>query len=233
MLRVEGLCAAYGDVEALFDVDLEVRAGELVSVVGANGAGKTTLINALSGVIGRWGSVCFDGREIGAADPHDITAAGLVQVPEGRRLFRFMTVRENLELGAYSARARPELARNLERVFALMPRLKERERQLAGSLSGGEQQMCAIGRAMIACPKAIMFDEPTLGLAPIMVDMVFGLLRDIKASGLTILLVEQNVKHALALSDRAYVLENGRVALEGIAAELMTDPRLKAAYLGG
>jgi branched-chain amino acid transport system ATP-binding protein len=233
LLKVEGLEAFYGDVQALFGVNLEVREGELVSVVGANGAGKTTLINALSGTIERYGRVRFAGSEIGGTPAHAIAEAGLVQVPEGRRLFKFMTVRENLELGAYSPKARPAMAENIERVFELMPRLRERSKQLAGSLSGGEQQMCAIGRAMVSMPKAIMFDEPTLGLAPIMVELVFNLIRQIRASGLTILLVEQNVNHALALSDRAYVLEGGRVALEGSAAELVNDPRLKAAYLGG
>lgn len=233
MLEVRNLEAFYGDVQALFGVDLQVAEGETVAVVGANGAGKTTLINALSGAIERSGDIRFAGRQIAATAPHHIAAAGLVQVPEGRRLFRFMTVRENLELGAYAPGARAEKAASLDRVFALMPKLKERSGQLAGSLSGGEQQMCAIGRALMARPRALMFDEPTLGLAPIMVEMVFRLLAEIKASGLTILLVEQNVKHALAASDRAYVIENGRVVLEGKAAALLDDERLKQAYLGG
>ncbi|WP_449255324.1 ABC transporter ATP-binding protein [Bosea sp. (in: a-proteobacteria)] len=233
MLEVRNLDAFYGDVQALSGVDLSVAQGETVAVVGANGAGKTTLINALSGTIERSGEVRFGGRAIGDAEPHHIAAAGLVQVPEGRRLFRFMTVRENLELGAYAPAARADRAATLERVFALMPRLAERSGQLAGSLSGGEQQMCAIGRALMAKPRALMFDEPTLGLAPIMVEMVFGLLAEIKASGMTILLVEQNVKQALAASDRGYVIENGRVVLEGAAAALLADERLKQAYLGG
>ncbi len=233
MLEVRNLDAFYGDVQALSGVDLSVAQGETVAVVGANGAGKTTLINALSGTIERSGEVRFGGRAIGEAEPHHIAAAGLVQVPEGRRLFRFMTVRENLELGAYAPAARADRAATLERVFALMPRLAERSGQLAGSLSGGEQQMCAIGRALMAKPRALMFDEPTLGLAPIMVEMVFGLLAEIKASGMTILLVEQNVKQALAASDRGYVIENGRVVLEGAAAALLADERLKQAYLGG
>ncbi len=233
MLKVKALDAFYGEVQVLKRVDLEVAEGEVVSVVGANGAGKTTLINALSGTIERSGSIQFADRSIGHLPPHAIAEAGLVQVPEGRRLFRFMTVRENLELGAYAPRARSKMAVNLERVFSLMPRLAERSGQIAGSLSGGEQQMCAIGRALMAMPRAIMFDEPTLGLAPIMVEMVFKLLQNIKADGLTILLVEQNVKHALAISDRAYVIENGRVVLDGRAADLMHDPQLKEAYLGG
>ena len=233
MLTIEALDAYYGEAQALYGVSLDIGEGEVVSVVGANGAGKTTLINALSGTIERVGKAVFDGQRIDSLQPHVIAARGLVQVPEGRRLFNFMTVRENLELGAYSPHARAHVAENIDRVYSLMPRLAERSGQLAGSLSGGEQQMCAVGRAMMAMPKAIMFDEPTLGLAPIMVDMVFRLLNDIKASGLTILLVEQNVKHALAVSDRAYVIENGRVVLGGKAAELMNDPQLKEAYLGG
>jgi branched-chain amino acid transport system ATP-binding protein len=233
VLKVKALDAFYGEVQVITRVDLEVAEGEVVSVVGANGAGKTTLINALSGTIERSGSIQFAGNSISQLPPHAIAEAGLVQVPEGRRLFRFMTVRENLELGAYAPHARTKIAMNLERVFSLMPKLAERSGQLAGSLSGGEQQMCAIGRALMAMPRAIMFDEPTLGLAPIMVEMVFKLLQDIKASGLTILLVEQNVKHALAISDRAYVIENGRVVLGGRAADLMHDPQLKEAYLGG
>ena len=198
------------------------------------GAGKTTLINALSGTIDRVGTVSFDGHRVDRLQPHVIAARGLVQVPEGRRLFNFMSVRENLELGAYSPTCPcPCPGKHRQGIHPDAPRLAERSGQMAGSLSGGEQQMCAIGRAMMAMPKMIMFDEPTLGLAPIMVDMVFKLLNDIKASGLTILLVEQNVKHALAVSDRAYVIENGRVVLGGKAAELINDPQLKVAYLGG
>lgn len=233
MLEVRNLDAFYGDARALFGVNLRVGEGETVAVVGANGAGKTTLINALSGTIERSGDVRFAGREIDGTEPHLIAAAGLVQVPEGRRLFRFMTVRENLELGAYAPGARADKAASLDRVFTLMPKLAERSSQLAGSLSGGEQQMCAIGRALMAKPRALMFDEPTLGLAPIMVEMVFRLLDEIKASGMTILLVEQNVKQALAASDRGYVIENGRVVLEGVATALLEDARLKQAYLGG
>jgi len=233
LLKIEALDAYYGEAQALYDVSLHIDRGEVVSVLGANGAGKTTLINALSGTIDRVGTVSFDGHRVDRLQPHVIAARGLVQVPEGRRLFNFMSVRENLELGAYSRHARAHVPENIDKVFTLMPRLAERSGQMAGSLSGGEQQMCAIGRAMMAMPKMIMFDEPTLGLAPIMVDMVFKLLNDIKASGLTILLVEQNVKHALAVSDRAYVIENGRVVLGGKAAELINDPQLKVAYLGG
>jgi branched-chain amino acid transport system ATP-binding protein len=233
VLEVTDLCAWYGEVEALHGVSLNVVAGEVVAVIGANAAGKTTLINAISGVVDRDGTVRFDGEDISACEPHEIARRRLVQVPEGRRLFPFMTVRENLDLGSFVPHARAQAAENLERVFSLMPRLAERSSQLAGSLSGGEQQMCAIGRALMAMPRAIMLDEPTLGLAPIMVETVFRLVREIKKAGVTILLVEQNAKHALALSDRGYVLENGRVVLEGSARALLDDARLKEAYLGG
>ena len=233
MLKIDCLEAFYGEVQVLFGVSLEVHESEVVSVVGANGAGKTTLLNAISGTVERAGSVHFGGQEIGGLAAHEVALRGLVQVPEGRRLFPFMTVQENLELGAFNPRARNSRAENLDKVFTLMPRLRDRATQLAGSMSGGEQQMCAVGRALMAMPRMIMFDEPTLGLAPIMVDTVFKLVTEIKATGATILLVEQNVKHSLALSDRGYVLENGRIAVHGPARELLTDPRLKAAYLGG
>lgn len=233
MLEVTDLYAWYGEIEALHGVSLNVAQGEVVAVIGANAAGKTTLINAISGVIDRDGIIRFDGEDITGSEPHEISRRGLVQVPEGRKLFPFMSVRENLELGSFAPHARAHAAENLEKVYALMPKLAERSTQLAGSLSGGEQQMCAIGRALMAMPRAIMFDEPTLGLAPIMVDTVFKLVREIKKIGVTILLVEQNAKHALALSDRGYVLENGRVVLQGVASELLQDARLKEAYLGG
>ncbi|NUB06638.1 ABC transporter ATP-binding protein [Azospirillum sp. Vi22] len=233
MLTVRKLDAFYGEIQTLHGIDLDVREGEVVSVVGANAAGKTTLLNAISGTVERYGRVSFFDQDIGTLPPHAIARHGLVQVPEGRRLFPFMTVRENLELGAFAPHARAHRAESLEKVFDLMPRLRERSGQLAGSMSGGEQQMCAIGRALMAKPRAIMFDEPTLGLAPIMVDVVFKLVRGIKETGITILLVEQNVKHSLAMSDRGYVLENGHIVLSGPAADLLTDPRLKEAYLGG
>jgi branched-chain amino acid transport system ATP-binding protein len=233
VLEINDLHAWYGEIEALHGVSLNVAQGEVVAVIGANAAGKTTLINAISGVIERAGVINFNEEDISICAPHEIARRRLVQVPEGRKLFPFMTVRENLELGSFAPHARAHAAENLEKVFALMPKLAERAGQFAGSLSGGEQQMCAIGRALMAMPRAIMFDEPTLGLAPIMVETVFKLVREIKHTGVTILLVEQNAKHALALADRGYVLENGRMVLQGPAVELLQDARLKEAYLGG
>lgn len=232
MLKTLGLNAFYGDVQVLHDVSLEVGKGEIVVVIGANAAGKTTLINAISGLVKRTGSVVFEDAPLDRMPPHEVASLGIVQVPEGRRLFPFMTVRENLDLGAYSGRARKGSGRNLESVFALLPRVKERERQLAGSLSGGEQQMCAIGRALMAMPKLLMLDEPTLGLAPLMVTMVFDLVKEIRSRGTTILLVEQNVRQSLSIADRAYVLENGRVVMEGRGPELLENDQLKQSYLG-
>ncbi len=233
MLKIRSLDAYYGEFQVLYNVELDVSPGEVVVVVGANGAGKTSLINALSGTIDREGEVWFDQRDISAVPAHEIAAMGLVQVPEGRRLFPFLNVMENLELGAYPHHARDHADDTKRRVFDLMPRLRERVDQLAGSLSGGEQQLCAIGRALMSQPRVLMLDEPTLGLAPIMVSMVFELIDEIRASGTTILLVEQNVNRSLELADRAYVLEGGRVVLQGTGTELLANDRLKAAYLGG
>lgn len=232
MLKTRNLNAYYSDVQVLYDVCIDVREGEIVVVVGANAAGKTTLINSISGLVKRTGSVVFDNASIDRQPPHQVASRGIVQVPEGRRLFPFMTVRENLDLGAYSKRARQGADTNLESVFALLPRVKERERQLAGSLSGGEQQMCAIGRALMAMPKLLMLDEPTLGLAPLLVTMVFDLVKEIRSRGTTILLVEQNVRQSLSIADRAYVLENGRIVMEGRGSDLLENEQLKQAYLG-
>ena len=232
LLKTRDLNAYYSDVQVLYDVCIDVREGEIVVVVGANAAGKTTLINSISGLVKRTGSVVFDNASIDRLPPHQIASRGIVQVPEGRRLFPFMTVRENLDLGAYSKRARLGADTNLESVFALLPRVKERERQLAGSLSGGEQQMCAIGRALMAMPKLLMLDEPTLGLAPLLVTMVFDLVKEIRSRGMTILLVEQNVRQSLSIADRAYVLENGRIVMEGRGSDLLENEQLKQAYLG-
>jgi branched-chain amino acid transport system ATP-binding protein len=233
LLNVKSLNAYYGEIQVLYDVNLQVQAGEVVVVVGANGAGKTSLINALSGTIDREGSIDFDGQSIGEQPPHAIAAGGLIQVPEGRRLFPFLSVRENLELGAYPERARTVAPQTMQEVLELMPRLRERFGQMAGSLSGGEQQLCAIGRALMSRPRLLMLDEPTLGLAPIMVSMVFELISQIKQAGTTILLVEQNVNRSLAIADRGYVLEGGSIVLQGSGEQLLHDERLKEAYLGG
>lgn len=233
MLNVKSLNAYYGEIQVLYDVNLQVQAGEVVVVVGANGAGKTSLINALSGTIDREGSIDFDGKSIGELPAHAIAAGGLIQVPEGRRLFPFLSVRENLELGAYPERARTVAPQTMQEVLELMPRLQERFGQMAGSLSGGEQQLCAIGRALMSRPRLLMLDEPTLGLAPIMVSMVFELISRIKQAGTTILLVEQNVNRSLAIADRGYVLEGGSIVLQGSGEQLLHDERLKEAYLGG
>lgn len=233
MLTLEGVDTFYGDLQALHDVSLEVRAGELVALVGANAAGKTTTLRVISGTLGaRGGRVVWDGQDLAAVPAHSRVARGIVQVPEGRRLFPFMTVRENLLLGAHAPSARADQDRSLEYVLRLFPVLEERTAQLAGSLSGGEQQMCAIGRALMARPRLLMLDEPTLGIAPVLVQRIFETVAAINRDGVTVLLVEQNVRRALALANRAVVLENGRVVLAGPARELLADERLKKAYLG-
>jgi branched-chain amino acid transport system ATP-binding protein len=233
LLTLEGVDAFYGDLQALHDVSLEVRTGELVALVGANAAGKTTTLRVISGTLGaRGGRVMFDGQDLAVVPAHSRVARGIVQVPEGRRLFPFMTVRENLLLGAHAPSARAEQDRSLEYVLRLFPVLEERAAQLAGSLSGGEQQMCAIGRALMARPRLLMLDEPTLGIAPVLVQRIFETVAAINRDGVTVLLVEQNVRRALALANRAVVLENGRVVLAGPARELLADERLKKAYLG-
>lgn len=233
ILHVEGLCAGYGDVPVLDDVSLSVAAGEVVSVVGANGAGKTTLLRALCGLVTPTaGTVRFDGHELCGRAAHETVRTGLVMVPEGRQLFPFLTVTENLQLGAYHRAARRERAATLAEVLELFPVLAERGNQLAGQLSGGEQQMCALGRGLMARPKLLMLDEPSLGLAPIIVESVFALVRTLRDRGLTILLVEQNVGEALEMSSRGYVLEQGRVTMSAPADELLANERLQAAYLG-
>jgi len=225
--------AFYGDLQALHGVSLEVRAGELMALVGANAAGKTTTLRVISGTLpARGGRVLFDGQDLAAMPAHLRVAQGIVQVPEGRRLFPFMTVHENLLLGAHAAQARAQQEASLDYVLRLFPVLKDRATQLAGSLSGGEQQMCAIGRALMARPRLLMLDEPTLGIAPVLVQRIFETVAAINRDGVTILLVEQNVRRALALAHRAVALENGRVALAGPARELLSDDRLKKAYLG-
>ncbi|HYB75120.1 MAG TPA: ABC transporter ATP-binding protein [Candidatus Sulfotelmatobacter sp.] len=233
MLRLEGIDAFYGDLQALHGIGFEVRQGEIVALVGANAAGKTTTLRVISGILApRGGRVAFEGAGLGAVPAHRRVDLGIVQVPEGRRLFPFMTVLENLLLGAHIAGARAARDRSLEQAFTLFPVLAERKSQLAGSLSGGEQQMLAIGRALMARPKLLMLDEPTLGLAPILVRTIFETVRAINRAGVTVLLVEQNVRHALAVAHRAFVLENGRLVLAGPARDLLADDRLKKAYLG-
>ena len=233
MLRLEDVDAFYGDLQALFGVSLEVHDKEIVALVGANAAGKTTTIRVVSGLVPpRQGRVLFNGDDLGRLPAHQRVDLGIVQVPEGRRLFPFMSVMENLLLGAHAERARAERARTLDYVFSLFPVLGERRGQLAGSLSGGEQQMCAIGRALMARPRVLMLDEPTLGLAPVLVARIFETVRTINADGVTVLLVEQNVRQALTLAHRACVLESGRLVLAGPARDLLGDDRLKRAYLG-
>jgi len=233
LLRLEGVDAFYGDLQALFGVSFEVRDKEIVALVGANAAGKTTSIRVVSGLVSpRAGRVFFNGDDLTAVPAHRRVDLGIVQVPEGRRLFPFMTVRENLALGAHAERARAERERTLEYVLSLFPVLGERANQLAGSLSGGEQQICAIGRALMARPRLLMLDEPTLGLAPVLVGRIFETVRTINNDGVTVLLVEQNVRQALTLAHRACVLESGRLVLAGPAHELLGDERLKRAYLG-
>lgn len=233
LLELKDVTARYGDVQVLWGVTLAVREGEIATLVGANGAGKTTTLKAISGVVGAAsGQILFEGEEITRLQPHEVAARRIAHVPEGRRLFPLMSVRENLELGAASRDSRLHRDRSLDMVFALFPRLKERERQMAGTLSGGEQQMVAIGRGLMALPRLIMLDEPSLGLAPIVVKEMFEIIRKINGEGITILLVEQNVQQSLKLADRAYVLENGRVVLEGAGAALLDDERVRAAYLG-
>jgi branched-chain amino acid transport system ATP-binding protein len=233
LLRLEEVDAFYEDLQALFAVSLEVREKEIVALVGANAAGKTTTLRVLSGLVRpRRGRVVLEGADLADVPAHRRVALGLVQVPEGRHLFPFMTVTENLLLGAHSARARPAREETLRYVYTLFPVLAERRSQLAGSLSGGEQQMCAIGRALMARPRVLMLDEPTLGLAPVLVGRIFETVRTINADGVTVLLVEQNVRQALTLAHRACVLESGRLVLEGPARDLLGDERLKRAYLG-
>jgi len=232
MLEVSQLRAGYGAIEVLRGVSLSVAPGEIVAVLGANGVGKTTLNNSISGIIRpRGGRITFDGADITGATPTRIVEAGLIHVPEGRKIFPNLSVRENLLLGGYR-RARANRPRNLERAFALFPRLSERASQLAGSLSGGEQQMLAIGRGLMAEPRLLILDEPSLGLSPLLVEEMFALIAGLGAAGTPVLLVEQNVVQSLAIAARAYVIEKGVVALSGAAEELARNSELRAAYLG-
>jgi branched-chain amino acid transport system ATP-binding protein len=232
MLAIEKLQVAYGKVQALWDVSFEVPDGEIVALVGANGAGKTTLLKTVSGLLRRQsGSITFDGKHIEEASPPEIVKHGVVHVPEGRKLFPEMAVIDNLLMGAYTI-SHSERPRRLERVFNVFPVLKERQKQIAGTLSGGEQQMVAIGRGMMAWPKLLMLDEPSLGLAPLLVEEVFGVITEINRLGVTILLVEQNTQHALTLAHRGFVMELGRIALSGSGSELLANSNVRKAYLG-
>jgi len=232
MLAVEKLQVAYGKVQALWDVTLEVPDGEIVALVGANGAGKTTLLKTVSGILRRQsGSITYDGKHIEEASPPEIVKHGVVQVPEGRKLFPEMTVTDNLLMGAYTI-SQSERPQRLERVFSVFPVLKERQKQIAGTLSGGEQQMVAIGRGLMAGPKLLMLDEPSLGLAPLLVEEVFRVITEINRLGVTVLLVEQNTQHALTLAHKGFVMELGRIALSGSGSELLANSNVRKAYLG-
>ena len=234
MLQVEGIDVFYGDVQVLKKVNLDVRDKEFVAVIGANGAGKTTLLKTISGLLKpREGTITFDGKKISDLEAHKVVTAGIVQVPEGRLLFPEMTVQENVEVGGFLAKDKEVLAQRIESVYEMFPILKERSKQLAGTLSGGEQQMLAIGRGMVAAPKLMMFDEPSLGLSPKLVQSIFDLVVRInKELGITVLLVEQNVQHSCQISDRAFVIENGEVVLQGPGPDMLENDHVRRAYLG-
>ncbi|MDD5029622.1 MAG: ABC transporter ATP-binding protein [Rhodoferax sp.] len=233
LLKVKALKVAYGGIQAVKGVDFEVKEGELVSLIGSNGAGKTTTMKAITGSLPiNDGDIEYLGRSIHGQGPWDLVKQGLAMVPEGRGVFTRMTIQENLQMGAYIRDDKAEVALDLEKVFGIFPRLKERRNQLAGTLSGGEQQMLAMGRALMSRPKVLLMDEPSMGLAPIMVDKIFEVVRDVYAQGVTILLVEQNASRALAIADRGYVMESGLITMTGDAKTMLTDPKVRAAYLG-
>ena len=234
LLSVQNIDTFYGSIQSLHGVSLEVNEGEIVTLIGANGAGKTTTLRAISGMIHpKVGTISFSGQDITGTSPHTLVARGLCHVPEGRGIFANLTVAENLELGTYVRKDRHNLAADREKAFALFPRVKERLNQLAGTLSGGEQQMVAIARALLARPKLLLLDEPSLGLAPQLVALIFSIIRQINADGTTVLLVEQNARQALAVAHRAYVLQTGEIVKSGAAREMLNDPDIKKAYLGG
>ena len=233
LLKVEGVRVSYGGIAAVKDVSLEVRAGELVSLIGSNGAGKTTTMRAITGLLPlQGGRIAFDGRDLQGQGPWDLVRQGLAMVPEGRGVFTRMGIEENLLMGAYTRDDATGIADDIERVYALFPRLKERRSQLAGTLSGGEQQMLAMGRALMGRPRMLLLDEPSMGLSPLMVDKIFEVVREVSAQGVTILLVEQNASRALHMADRAYVMDSGLITLHGQAQDLLHDPKVRAAYLG-
>ena len=233
LLQVKDLQVYYGSIHAIKGVSFEVREGEIVTLIGANGAGKSTVLNTVSGLLHpQSGSVIFDGHDLRGVPPHKIVKRGLAQVPEGRHVFLEMTVEENLEMGAYTQPA-SSIQAGIEDVYRRFPRLAERHKQVAGTLSGGEQQMLAMGRALMSKPRLLMLDEPSMGLAPILVEQIFDIIRELHAAGTTILLVEQNAQAALSVADRAYVLETGSISLSGTGAELMASDAVRKAYLGG
>jgi branched-chain amino acid transport system ATP-binding protein len=233
VLEMEGVQTFYGSIQALKGISLRVDEGEIVTLIGANGAGKSTALRTISGLIKpKFGKITFEGKDVTGVPAHEIVGLGIAQSPEGRRLFPRMSVTENLEMGAFQRRDHAEIREDMERVFGLFPRLHERRAQKAGTMSGGEQQMCAIGRALMARPKLLMLDEPSMGLAPIFVEKIFEIVQEINAQGTPVLLVEQNALMALDTAHRGYVLETGRVSLEGPAAELKTNPSVQKAYLG-
>jgi branched-chain amino acid transport system ATP-binding protein len=233
LLEARGLSASYGAFQALFDVDFEVRAGEAVAVIGPNGAGKTTLLRALSRQVDATsGSMRFDGREYTRISPHEVVSLGIAHVPEGRRLFPRLSVEENLRMGAFPAAARKHLTQRLGEVYELFPRLEERAQQLAGTMSGGEQQMCAIGRALMSGPRLLLLDEPSAGLSPVMVQSMFDLVRRIRQAGYTVLIVEQNIRQVLQVCDRGYLIEAGHLRRSGSAAQLLESEEVRQAYLG-
>ena len=233
MLEIKDLEVYYGMIQAIKGISFEVNEGEVIALIGANGAGKTTTLHAVTGLIpAKAGEIIFDGKNVAKIPGHKIVSMGMAHVPEGRRVFAELSVYQNLKMGAYTRKDKDEIAGNLEMVYKRFPRLKERKNQMAGTLSGGEQQMLAMGRALMSQPKIILMDEPSMGLSPIFVNEIFDIIREVSAAGTTVLLVEQNAKKALSIADRAYVLETGRITLQGDAKELMNDESVKKAYLG-
>jgi branched-chain amino acid transport system ATP-binding protein len=233
LLRVKNLKVAYGGIQAVKGVDFEVREGELVSLIGSNGAGKTTTMKAITGTLPiNDGDIEYMGKSIRGQGPWDLVKQGLAMVPEGRGVFTRMTILENLQMGAYTSDNKAQILQDIDKVFTIFPRLKERKDQLAGTMSGGEQQMLAMGRALMSHPKVLLLDEPSMGLSPIMVDKIFEVVRDVYAQGVTILLVEQNASRALAIADRGYVMDSGLITMTGDAKTMLSDPKVRAAYLG-
>ena len=233
LLKVSGLKVAYGGIQAVKGIDFEVHEGELVSLIGSNGAGKTTTMKAITGTLPfKEGDIVYLGKSIRGKGAWDMVNAGLAMVPEGRGVFARMTIAENLQMGAYVRDDKPEIATDIEKMFTIFPRLRERKEQLAGTLSGGEQQMLAMGRALMSRPKVLLLDEPSMGLSPLMVDKIFEVIRDVAAQGVTILLVEQNASRALGIADRGYVMESGLITMSGDAKVMLKDPKVRAAYLG-